>query len=240
MKYASIVPVANIERTFSGDYAMMLAHLAPYYFPYVSTKQGMNCYRIMDNSLIELGEAMSIGELCRAAKMCQASEIILPDVFRDGEATYKNAKHLIRMLSLVYQNKIPFNLMAVCQGKTIEEFMECFDKLERLPEIHCIGIPKVSSELIPGEGRSGLECIWEHSSKQIHLLGIADSFQELERYKHPEKIRSVDSCLAALLSNTTDSIYGERPSRTIDLLYDTINTPNYLHILQQLKERGFL
>lgn len=237
MKYASIVPVANIERTFSGDYAMMLAHLAPCYFPHTASKQ---CYRILDNSLIELGSAMPIGELCRIAKMCRASEIVLPDVFREGVATYKNAVQLVHMLKLVYQNRIPFNLMAVCQGKTIEEFTKCFNNLERIPEIHCIGIPKVASELLPGIGRSGLEFVWEHSSKQIHLLGIAESFRELEQYKHPEKIRSVDSCLAALLSKSSNSIYGERPTQTIDLQRDSINVQNYLDILQQLKERGWL
>ena len=91
MKLASIVPMKNVERTFDGDYAMMLTHLAKYYpkrkdLPYASRQ----CYRILDNSLIELGGAVDMEQLIEAAEMCEADEIILPDVFKDATATLKS------------------------------------------------------------------------------------------------------------------------------------------------------
>ena len=233
MKLASILPIKNMDLMFEQPYAMLLAHLKDYY-PKCNNK---NCYKIMDNSLIELGSAVDLSTVLQAAEECNADEVILPDVFRKGRETLESVKSSIATLYTL--GKInSFRYMAVCQGETKEEFEWCFKELCKLPEIHCIGIPKVSQELT-SEGRPGLEYLWKGSSKVIHLLGVWYNLEELTQYKNPELIRSVDTCIPALLSKTTDEAFTLRPKKTIDLYNDEINAGNYEKIMSKLHSYGF-
>ena len=232
MKLASIVPMKNVNRTFDGDYAMLLTHLSDYY----PNKHPRNCYVIMDNSLIELGKAASIEATYDAAIKCNANEIILPDVFRDKWLTLERVRESIDWLLYDVHDFHPFNLMAVCQGNTAADFIDCFHTLCAMPEIHCIGIPKVAETLLP-EGRPGFEPLWRNCSKRIHLLGCWTSLNEMKQYKHPELIRSCDTCIPALLSTReVYDVWAKRPEKTIDLVNDEINPYVYEELLAQLRE----
>lgn len=238
MKLASIVPVKNIQRTFDGQFAMMLTHLKDYY-PKCNNKQ---CYKIMDNSLIELGGAVTIEDVWGAALQCNADEIILPDVFQNCDATLLKVMESINWLK--DHNKLrAFRLMAVCQGSTIKDFERCFKALESIPEIHCIGIPKVVEKLHP-EGRPHFEYLWGGSSKAIHLLGCWTSLDECRRYRRPQLIRSIDTCIPALNSMNIDGKFdawsARTKLRTIDLIKDEIDETNYNVILYNLKLEGLL
>ena len=233
MKLASIIPVQSKHLMYLGNYEMLLAHLANEY-PACTNK---NCYKIMDNSLIELGGAVSIEQVINAANRCNADEIILPDVYKDGPATLisvcKNIEWL-RDHNLLGR----FRLMAVCQGKDVDEFIETFHQLKNIPEIHCIGIPKVCSTLWSA-GRPGFEFLWlNNCTKNIHLLGVWSTMQELLEYKNPQLIRSVDTCIPALLSMYTDYAWYHRPSETIDLKTDVVNSDHYFTILKTLSQEG--
>ena len=236
MKLASIVPMKNVARTFDGDYAMLLTHLADYY----PTTHHRNCYTIMDNSLIELGSAASIEATFNAAVKCNANELILPDAFRDGYATLEKVRESIDWLIFDCPNYKPINLMAVCQGATAEEFRSCYYSLCAMPEIYCIGIPKVAETLLP-EGRPGFEPLWRSCNKRIHLLGCWTSLEEMKQYKHPELIRSCDTCIPALLSTRgIYDVWAKRPDKTIDLVNDEIDLLIYEELLEQLREERLL
>ena len=229
MKLASIVPMKNVEHTFDGDYAMLLAHLKDYY----PKEHKRNCYVIMDNSLIELGGAVDVETVYNAAKECGADEFILPDVFQDSDATIQKVIESIRWL---HTNKHihEMRLMAVCQGKTIADFLDCLHALEQIPEIHCIGIPKIASNLAAG-GRPALEPLWQGSPKAIHLLGCWKNLDEFTKYKNPAAIRSCDTCIPALLSTKNISnAWADRPEKTIDLINDKISWVSYNQIECQL------
>lgn len=236
MKLASILPVKNFDRMFEGDYAMMLAHLADKY----PKCKNPNCYKIMDNSLIELGGAVDMPRLVEAAIKCEADEIILPDVFNNAEGTISSVEYAAEWL---YKNNLlnKFRLMAVCQGKDEDEFNTCFTVLNMMHYISCIGIPKVAETKHP-EGRPHFEHLWteRQMTKQIHLLGVWSNLQELLMYRKPQLIRSVDTCIPALLSKTTAYVYTDRPKNTIDLNNDEIDEENYECILQTLKGEGWL
>ena len=241
MKLASILPVMNLSMTYDGQYAMLLAHLKNYY-P-IRDVAHKNCYVIMDNSLIELGGAVSIEAVDAAASRIGADEIILPDVFQKGQLTVDAAIQSIRWLHGKYGAKIPYKLMAVCQGETIGDFERCFAQLETLHDIHCIGIPKIAATLRQdnkGEGREFLEYIWEGTSKNIHLLGVYKSLRELLAFKAPAKIRSVDTCIPALLSMTGNCAWTDRPEKTIDLLNDQIRPLNYAQIMLDLRKENLI
>lgn len=239
MKLASIVPVQNIERTFDGEYAMMLTHLMNCY----PARKEIDhpCYRILDNSLIELGGAVSLDRLLEAAEQCEADEIILPDVFLDAHATlssvYDSLEGLDR-LGLLHK----YRLMAVCQGETPSQFEYCFRMLESLKDIHCIGIPKVAAK-IHLHGRPGFEYLWQGSPKAIHLLGCWYNLSEFREYVHPECIRSADTCIPALNAMSGKRTWETRvEDHTIDLIHDDL-TPHmaeYEKILETLKGEHLL
>lgn len=233
MKLASILPINNFNLMFDQPYAMMLTHLSDYY----PTCNAQNCYRIMDNSLIELGGAVDIDKVLAAAEKHHVQEIILPDVFRDGARTLDSVMRSLDTLEKKGKLR-SFRLMAVAQGSTLEEFSHCYEKLCALPEIHCIGIPKVTDELT-SSGRAGLESLWQGSPKAIHLLGVWKTLSELLDYKYPAAIRSVDTCIPALLSQKTANAWQSRPEKTIDLYKDKIDEINYTRIMEQLASYGF-
>ena len=235
MKLASIVPMKNVVNTFDGDYAMLLAHLKDYY----PARRNKNCYVIMDNSLIELGGAVDVETVYNAAKQCGADEFILPDVFQDADATIRE---VTKSIGWLYTNDHihEMKLMAVCQGATIEDFVRCFRALEMIPEIHCIGIPKVAATLLP-EGRPGLEYLWKGSPKTIHLLGCWTNLDEFLRYKNPALVRSCDTCIPALLStHGIRDAWHDRPKKTIDLFNDEILWGAYNDIVDQLIDGGLI
>lgn len=237
MKVASIAPMHDVERTFDGSYAMLLSHLKDYYPKRV---KGDNCYRIMDNSLIELGGAVDMIQLVTAATCCDANEIILPDVFQDYDKTWRSVD---KALSWLYQKGFNdhFRLMVVCQGKTIDDFERCFDRLVGIKEVHCIGIPKVS-ETLHRQGRPYFEYLWQQGCpKDIHLLGCWTSLDEIKQYQHPEMIRSIDTCIPALNSIYCMDVWQQRTKeRTIDLKHDKLNRVFYDYNINQLKQEGWL
>lgn len=236
MKIASIVPMKNVINTYDGDYAMLLAHLKGYY---PDRSVNPNCYVIMDNSLIELGGAVSMKDVYEAAVMCDVDELVLPDVFRNSTATVKSVQESIKWLR--DNDRLgKFRLMAVCQGATEEEFAKCFKILENIPEIHCIGIPKVSEELTR-DGRPGLEYLWQGCNKEIHLLGCWTNLSELRQYKYPARIRSCDTCIPALLAcRHVGSVWEDRPEKTIDLIEDQIDFNFYNRIVDQLVDERLM
>ena len=120
--------------------------------------------------------------------------------------------------------------MAVAQGKDVREFMKCFNALCAIPEINTIGIPKRCAKLHP-QGRPFFERLWTGANnnvkKDIHLLGLWYSYEELYRYQYPDRIRSVDTCLASFHASHMDpnlfNPWAVRPDgHTIDL-EDTFN-----------------
>ena len=225
----------NVANTVDGDYAMLLAHLKDYY----PERRNKNCYVIMDNSLIELGGAVDVETVYNAAKQCGADEFILPDVFQDADATIKEVTKSIGWLYTT-EHIHEMKLMAVCQGATIGDFIRCFRTLEQIPEIHCIGIPKVAANLMPG-GRPALEYLWQGSPKAIHLLGCWTNLIEFTKYERPALIRSCDTCIPALLSTKgIRSPWHDRPEKTIDLINDEILWSAYSDIMDQLMERGLV
>ena len=239
MKLASILPVKNNNRIYENDYAMLLTHLAlqGYYAP--RNPHERNCYTILDNSLIEEGKAIDLSTVMDMADALQVDEIVLPDVFMDAYETIYAVEDAVNFI----RRKGPWNrtykLMAVCQGSSYTTFNQCFDRLSRIPEIHCIGIPKAVNRFMPG-GRPSIEALWQNSTKCIHLLGCAFTLKELTEYAFPAKIRSCDTCIPALISQTTNDAWRQRPVKTIDLLNDEINESNYNNIIHILKQRRLI
>lgn len=221
--------------TQANKAVMLLTHLietSPEYARWAFELQ--QHYKILDNSLIELGGAVTLDRVLRAANTVAANEIILPDVFLDGPGTVRAIREAIDTLHTI-DTANEYALMAVCQGKDAKEFMETFGQLEAIPEISVIGIPKVCAKLHPA-GRPYFEGLWAYSPKKIHLLGVWYSWEELNRYAYPKRIRSVDSCLAAFQTKYRLPASAVRPDKLSISLEDT--EVNDLELLQQIGAIG--
>ena len=202
MQLINIVPVKNMVFIKEQPMGMFLTHLVERYEEYREFARNFKGYKILDNSLIELGGSVSLQRVVEAAVAIQADEIILPDVFRDGYATYDAVtKSLQQMKELSQRLSKPVKLMAVCQGKDMNEFVACFEALNKLEEIDVIGIPKVCAKMST-QGRPWFEWLWNSPkcAKQIHLLGLWYSFEELSRYQNLDRIRSMDTCLPSFFA----------------------------------------
>lgn len=235
IEVAHISPISNLYLMEGQKYNMFLTHLAlkyPFYLEYAK-KLSKTSYTILDNSLIENnGRALSLDSVLKVAEYMKPREIILPDVLLDSDATYKAVKESIEQLHQIYGHDIPYNLMAVAQGKTLDEVTDIIRKYENIGEITTIGIPKVLTKYSP-KGRPGFESAWKSSSKAIHLLGLYYSFTELAEYKRPQRIRSVDTCQLSYLAKYHLNIKGTRPEGyTLDLENDIILLKEYTNVTQ--------
>lgn len=236
IEVAHIFPISTLSLMADQKFNMFLTHLAmkyPFYKEYAK-KLSITSYTILDNSLIENnGTAMSLEDVLSVAEYIRPKEIILPDVFLNAEATKESAINALKQLRERYGENIPFNLMGVVQGKTFEEIQDMVKFYNAIPNIHTIGIPKILSKYHP-KGRPGFESAWNISNtncKDIHLLGLYYSFDELNQYKHPENIRSVDTCHISYLAKHHLDLHDVRPDGfTVDLENDVISIKEYEHV----------
>lgn len=214
MYIINIVPAQNVEAMQNTKMMMFLTHLCLKYPEYKAFAKRYKGFKILDNSLIELGAAMNFGTVLRVAKEIGANEVVLPDVFQDTDATLAAVSKALDK----FEKPEGMQYMAVVHGRTKADVARCMETYEQIPEIDTLGIPKVLSKTFP-RGRATFESLWADSTKNVHLLGLWYSFNELEYYEDKDRIRSMDSCqLAWLVRNKVDIWDGVRPDgHTIDL-----------------------
>ena len=225
MQLINIFPLGNICMEYQQDMHMYLTHMVEKYPIYVATAQVARGYKILDNSLIELGGAVDLGRVLNAAKVINADEIILPDVFQDGPATVKAVRESLQYLTDKWTNRDwPYKLMAVAQGRDEEEWYECYQELLEMPDVDVIGIPKVLAKMHPGGRPHFVNELCNLRRKPHHLLGLWYSITELQEYRDLGMIRSCDTVLLGYMAKHGMSIYGVRPDGfTVDLEKDVID-----------------
>ena len=117
MYLINIFPLGNICLESNQRMHMFLTHMVEKYPAYTEAARNAPGYKILDNSLIELGGAVDLERVVKAAEYIGADEIILPDVFQDGSATIVAVQLAIEELNRMYPNRSwPFKLQAVAQS----------------------------------------------------------------------------------------------------------------------------
>lgn len=241
MKICNIMPLSYSYLMYSGDMVMLLAHLASSHEDYKKEARSSSLYKIIDNSIIELGEAFALSDLIKEARNVKANEIILPDAFQDGKETLKLVKKSIAYLK---EHKMlgEFKIQAVAHGKTVDKFIDSFIELNNMKEVDVIGIPKVLTKDLGSRVEAMKEVLKRgiKINKEIHFLGCWESFNELKEMDKNmfNLIRSMDSCLLALLSmryKKGDSLFDiKRPTKTLNLVRDKINVNNFYALKSEL------
>ncbi len=151
---------------------------------------------ILDNGLWELGESVRWANVMEAANHCWPDEIVLPDTYKNSDATIKTAEQLGNVKKPHF-NDAPVNFAAVVQGSTPEEVLHCYCVLAQMPWVDVLHLPKVIESIWPFGGRAGLLAYLDDekllAEKPHHLLGIWATVEEI-RLARPW-IRSVDTAL---------------------------------------------
>ena len=228
MKLINIYPLGNLGMHHAQDMHMFLTHLVEKYPFYAKFAKEVKGYKILDNSLIELGGAVDIQRVLDAAEKIGADEIILPDVFQKGPETIDAVNKALSELNDRYTNRSwPYKLMAVAQGRDEEEWYECYHELLNNPDIDVIGIPKVLAKAHPQGRPHFVNELCDLQRKPHHLLGLWYSMTEFNEYKHIDWIRSCDTVLLGYMAKHGLSAAGTRPDgHTVDLEMDVINYGN--------------
>lgn len=227
MKLINIYPLGNLNMHYGQDMHMFLTHLVEKYPFYAEFAKNVRGYKILDNSLIELGGAVDLDRVLAAAEKIGADEIILPDVFCKGPETLDAVADALTMIHGIYPDGCPFKLMAVAQGRDEEEWYTCYKALMQNPYIDVVGIPKVLAKMHPQGRPHFVNELCNLGYKPHHLLGLWYSMTELNEYERLCDIRSCDSVLMGYMAKYGLMENGVRPDGyTVDLEMDVLNYDN--------------
>ena len=152
MKVAFICPTHDLKYD-NTDYHMALTHLIlkyPKYTEFYKQKLANGEYVILDNSLIELGnKALQSDVVMKAAEELRPSEIVLPDVYRDGKATIKSTDVALSKVEL-WLMMDETKLQVVCHGKNPDEWKSTWDTLSKYDDVDVLAVPKVTETQFAG------------------------------------------------------------------------------------------
>jgi hypothetical protein len=207
---AVIASLAHLhDLTACGSIDMALTHVAlrhPGYAAYHEARAGAGGTVILDNSAYELedtlGSGLTAGPVLTAARMTGAAEVVCTDIPHNGPATVAATRRFLTQAA----EMTGLRFMAVPQGSTKAEWLACYEALAAMPEVHSIGVSKLS---VPrcwhaGVATARLACVAElhqHGTppKPLHLLG-GDGCLPAELRAHRQRghtgVRSNDSSAA--------------------------------------------
>lgn len=245
MKVAIIAPIPNLVLTRAGSMHLVLAHLVKHHHFYEQFYCREKKFKTLDNGAFENGGVpLSIEEIVQIAARINADEIVLPDTMYSGKETAAQVKKAIDYLK--EKNLLSkYKLMAVVQGKTEPEWLECFEELHNIKEINTIAINKLSTPLVFGGSTTDsrllvtklLELHNKHTGKEYHLLG--GSHEIIKEIKNqPKWVRSIDS--SAPIEYGRRLIYlaqaKENLKTRIDFTKDAVNPANKNIILKNIQD----
>jgi len=203
-----ISPLSNLEPMKLGDRLFVLAHLwvqsAKYRnFIYDLIDEDPDRWITLDNSAAERA-LVTEDVLIQVVKELAPSEVIAPDVLFDKEATIQNAiKFRDRMIAEDLFNST--DIFFCPQGKTKQDWLECYEWGINQDWIHTIGFSKIAipQAWFPDNWKDDQNIMearhmaydWLKAKnllvKPIHCLGQGSPL-EFSYYTHP-KMRSTDS-----------------------------------------------
>ena len=204
-------PVAPIEIYYVldrlgllGEYHFLIAHDVlehlSYYERFYARRRGKRDFVILDNGLIELGAPLSAKDLARAAKAVNASLLILPDKLLDAKATVELSLKAAEELSDIDLGHC--RLMAVAQGRSVEEALECARSIYmKVPRVAAFGVPRAMTKQI------GTRCVLARDLYRlwglpIHLLGFSDNLVDDMLSVRQEGVMGIDSAMPIWLGNS--------------------------------------
>jgi hypothetical protein len=195
---------------------------------------------ILDNSIFELGEAFDMKKFFEWNNMLRPTWYIIPDALEDSKRTIYNAY----VWNQFHRPTAKGKSIAVVQGKTYEEIVECYQTLDEKLDVDMIAISfdySLYEEMVPHPnklmswmlGRVALLGRLEkdnvvNKQKPHHLLGCALP-QEGQFYRGYDWIYSMDTSNPVVhtykgIQYPTEGLQTKESQK----LYELINTPGWI------------
>lgn len=198
---AHILQELQLARAFK-DYHLVLAHdIVAHKEEYRKVFQGFSWPDavILDNSIIELGGAVDIEIIKEAAEAVQATVVVLPDVLEDGpesaKLTIANVSPWFEAINSTTSLNGKFSLMAVPQGRTLKEFIECAEALAKVYNIGWWGIPRNFTDRLGSRKLAVQICRTLNPNRRIHLLGFSDNLLDDILTAQMHCVKGIDSAV---------------------------------------------
>ncbi len=205
MKVAIISPTAYLPLLSgyqSNTYHLALAQRIlsdPTYKEFYLKLPQHNIQIILDNGACELGESIPTPDLIQACNLINPHILVLPDVLNDG---HKTINLVYKFLSNFPLNISQLKFMAVVQGKTKQEWLDCLLQINKLNSVQYIGISNTNAIFNNDQHEFSrvktinwlIENKLINPTKKIHLLGLGNSGHlEISQLKHHSIIEGVDT-----------------------------------------------
>lgn len=175
------------------------------------------------------------------------NEVVSPDVLFDKKQTLDNFYSFL--LKMEHRKLLSHTSVFACpQGKTKEEWLECYYTMVTCPNVTCVGLSKIAVPKcwnnVTGDkliAKSRNECVAELKkmnflTKPLHLLGMGEH-NEFDYYlkNNIPFIRSSDSCYTVLaaLNNISFSNGDLQRIPTTNAYFDTILTEDQINLSTQ-------
>jgi hypothetical protein len=215
--FLPVVPANYVKYITDKDYlpqrAFFLAHdvvahkdeyaeaTAPWKNP-----SGFGGFSILDNSVIELGNAVTLDMVLEAQSVVLANVVVLPDVLQDSKATQESTLANWDTWHKAFRTEVPdgvapAELLFIPQGENLKNWVWCLeDTMSKLQATgyfpSWIGIPRNTTDRIVFS-RTELINIVEmlFPALKIHLMGFSDDMvDDFVSARHP-KVSSMDSAV---------------------------------------------
>ena len=197
--YLPIVPFKNLNILDDYDTGLCLTNL------FKQSKEDVNYYTgrkwkrlIVDMGTFE-GDPSTSDEIAKCIDMFDTDLVeefivVCPDDLYNGDVTVQQTKDFIKQ----YLGRWPVNFMAVPQGKTLEEYLDCARQLAEIKEVDFIGISRLSAEDCSTDRCTTLNAVMPIlKDKKVHMLGMNSPLEPMF-CRGWDNIESIDSCMAAL------------------------------------------
>lgn len=204
-KFAPVVPPQALRKMgmmgYQCSYLLVLAH------DVVEQRQEWeklidegflsNTFIILDNSLVELGKPASTSMMSQAQDIIGANVAVLPDYLGDAKKTLRHSKRAAgNWAHDEYLQDIPY--MAVVQGETHDEALDCARSLLQLPNVQFLAVPRHMCVTLGS--RVGITQDISELVDNIHLLGFSDDLFDDMAAAHLPGVMGIDSAVPLRLA----------------------------------------
>lgn len=179
-RYAPVGPLQGLrsldDAKLLGDYHLLIAPIvleSDWAYADFFTHRHPDMTVIMDNGVIELGYPLDVPSLARAAKIVNASVVVLPDTIDDAKFTVKQARHAHKEYRRL--DKLT-PLMGVVQGRTFEECLECAEQLVGIG-VDWLAVPRGLTKNL-GTRVPLVQTVATEHGLPIHVLGFSDNIED--------------------------------------------------------------
>lgn len=162
-----------------GDYHLLLTHMImgkrgsqaqDFWSKWIS--DGTSALDItMDNSVVELGDAMDFSKVIEAAKRVGAQHVVLPDVINDARGTADAGEEAMNehAETLAEAGIAP---LGIPQGLDVDELLECAKELVAVG-VKRLGVTRYITEGSIGSRIDVTRALWKAHKLPMHLFGFS-------------------------------------------------------------------